>query len=60
MGFDLLKFGFLSLNFRSRNAKKLIKGPNDLNYSLVSNKTLNQKFGSLGCTQGTTTSAKNA
>jgi len=32
---------------RSRNAKKPIMGFNDLNYSLVSNKTLSQKIGSL-------------
>jgi len=33
------KFGFYSHNFRSRNAKKPIKGSNDLKYSLVSSKT---------------------
>jgi len=44
----LSKFGFLSHNFRSRNAKNLIKGSNDLYYSLVSNETLNQKIVSLG------------
>jgi len=31
----------------SRIAKKLIMGFNDFNYSLVSNKTLNKKIGSL-------------
>ena len=44
-----LKWGFYSrtINFRSRNAKKSIMGSNDLNYSLVSNKTLSQKIRSL-------------
>ena len=44
--FVFFKFVFLSHNFRSKNAKKLIKGSNDLNYSLVSSKTLSQKIGS--------------
>jgi len=52
------KFRFLNHNFRSRNAKKLIKGSNDLNYSLVSNKTLSRKIGSWFNAQGQVTSAK--
>jgi len=55
----LPNFGFLCLKFRSRNAKKLINGSNDLNYRLVSNKTLNLKLAHW-VAKGMMTSAKNA
>jgi len=52
------KFRFQSHNFRSRNGKKPIIGSNDLNYSLVSNKTLGQKLGNWFDAQGPMTSDK--
>jgi len=52
------QFGFQSHNFRSRNAKKAIMGSNDLNYSLVSNKTLSKKLGHWFDAQGLMTSDK--
>jgi len=54
----LLKFWFWSHNFRSRNANEPIKGSNDMNYSLVSNKTLSQKTGHWFDSQGLMTSTK--
>jgi len=42
VGLDILsKFRFLSHNFRSRNARKLIKAFKDSKDSLVSDKNLN-------------------
>jgi len=42
----------LGHNFVSRNARKLIKGSKGSDYSLVSNKSLSQKTGSLGWRPG--------
>jgi len=57
VGIDFLpKFGFLSHNFGSRNAIKPNKGSKDLNYSLISNKMLSQKIGSLCWRPGQKTS----
>ena len=48
----------MSHNFRSRNAKKPIKGYNDLNYSLVPVKLWVKKLGHWFDAQGPITSAK--
>jgi len=43
---------FLGHNFWTRNARKLIKGLKDSDYSLVSNKNLNKKIPPSNCRSG--------
>jgi len=52
IGLFLTKFGFLSHNFQSRKAGKLIKPSKDSDYSLVSKNELEPKNGLLGCRPG--------
>jgi len=42
LGNFYLKFSFFSHNFRTRNARKLIKGSKDLDFNLVSIKNLSK------------------
>jgi len=48
-------FLFLGRNFQTRNARKLVKGSKNSDYSLVSSKNLSQKFTSTVSTQGQVT-----
>jgi len=48
----LVNFWFMSLNFRSRYARKSFKGSKDADFGLVSKKILSQKNSPMGCGPG--------